>query len=324
MAFHQLLREYINGGVTSWHPFQRFKDATAVCLGYSYLGGLQSGERLELVLPTYKGGHSEIVALRNHLLPIADDIQSVILHGSLGDGQLTGYSDVDALVILRNEVFLDPVRLNKVARRLSVARKFMCRFDPLQHHGWFVLSAQDLKSYPEAILPLESLSNASVLLGETQLRVFITPSDRTVFDVSARRMVRKLIHQLEDGWRPANAYQLKSLMSEFMMLPVLFLQALSGKGEKKCDSFKKAENYYPAEIWTIMNALSDARRNWKYTPNILSKLVLCNPHRFHHRLRKSWPSAIPHGIKPVINEKFYKDLLIFAKETEKLLEAIPG
>ena len=322
MAFHQLLRDYINGGCSVWRRNVNFKNATAVCLGYSYQGTRRGVDETEIRLSNYSGTDRNILALRDFLQPIATDLYSVILHGSVGDGHTTGYSDVDALVIIRNDVFADPTRLSAVATKLSAARIFMYRFDPLQHHGWFAMTEQDLAAYPESVLPLEAIREGCVLSGEPVLRVSSLLQDCSVYEVAARRMVNKLHYQLRDGWRPKNAYQLKSLLSEFMMLPVLYLQTIYGKGYSKRDSFRDARTHYSESVWQAMEDVSNIRRHWKYIPGYLSAQILSSRLCLLYPIRKYWPSAIPNEVAPLVNDDFYGRLLTFVEETDALLDEI--
>lgn len=321
MAFHQLLRDYMNGVPSPFWRISRKINPTAVCLGYSSLGSSRGTVTSTINLEEYTGTNRHILDLRDYLKPVSDDLLSVVLHGSAGDGRLTGYSDLDALVIIRNEVFSHPSKLVRLAKVLSAARMFMYRFDPLQHHGWFVLTEQDLLAYPEFILPLEAIREGCVLLGENNLTVSSMVSDKAVYQAAARRLVRKLHQQLSDGWRPKNAYQLKSLLSEFMMLPVLYQQAIFGKGCSKRESFVKVSGSFKTATWNTMEEVSHIRQRWSYRPGFLGRKILCNSHPFFYFLRKHWPSAVPTEIKPVLNSSFYDRLLLFTTEMEGLLEA---
>jgi len=267
---------------------------------------------LELDLKSYEGGDPELTGLRSSLKGLENEVLSVILHGSCGDGRTTGYSDVDALVILRNEVFLDPGKLVYVAKRLTAACRFMYRFDPLQHHGWFAMAEQDLQCFPEELLPLESLREASVLFGQRRFRIRYPDSSRELFLLKAQRLSSKIEEQLLDGWRPSNLYQLKSLLSEFMMLPLLMVQAREGKGSSKRESFVTARPYFDPVVWSVMDDVSAIREKWKYSPGLLASLVLRRPGSVYQKIRKRWPTRIPSSLRQRVDETFYQRMADFA------------
>lgn len=321
--FHQQLANYVNGGVLRrsdligavLNPAGVFsKNATQVCLAFNKVAGRTGDHSITLRLPAYSGYNPHLLRLRTLLQPLEKDVLSVLLHGSCGDGQTTGYSDVDALVVIRNEVFLDPHRLIGVARRLSGACGQMYRFDALQHHGWFALSEQDLSNFPEEVLPLSALADAVVLSGESSFNIRYSETDRDVFKLRADRQFLKLEEQLQSGWRPSNLFQLKSLLSEFMLLPVLLMQFKTGKGYSKRDSFTAAKSFFDPEVWTVMDEVSGIREVWNYTPGPVSAWVLRQPGYLFRKLRRRWPSRIPAGLKRQCDAAFYQRMEKFISD----------
>lgn len=320
MSFHTLLSNYVNGGCLHRADFKMalvaprtvfMKNVTPVCLGYNSLAGKQGTNRVELTFDSYSGNDKRLLRLRRSLEPLKGDLVTVLLHGSCGDGRTTGYSDVDALVILRNEVFMDPVRLIRVGRTLSDACRHMFRYDPLQHHGWFAMSEADLSCYPEEVLPLEALEDARVLTGAVRLVIHRTDAVQERYHRKAIRHAEKLMNQLSSGWRPANAFQLKSLLSEFMMLPVLTVQALQGKGCSKRDSFTIGRSYFSESEWAVMDEVSTIRRDWNYRPNLLSCWVLTRPGFVFRKLRRRWPSRLRPSLQVRITDQLYADISEF-------------
>ncbi|MFM2136432.1 MAG: hypothetical protein RL021_1832 [Bacteroidota bacterium] len=326
--FHQQLANYVNGGVLRRGDLFRsvffprgvyVKNATQVCLAFSRVAGRTGEISAEIELDVYSGDNPHLLKLRELMRPLDNDLLCVLLHGSCGDGRTTGYSDVDALVVIRDEVFLDPQRLVALARPLSAACRQMYRFDALQHHGWFAISEQDLSNFPEEVLPLAALKDAAVLCGERRLRIRYAETPQGVFSQRADRQFEKLEEQLMSGWRPSNLFQLKSLLSEFMLLPVLLMQAKTGKGFSKRESFSAAKSAFDPNTWAIMDEVSVIREKWEYRPGMLSAWVLRRPGYFFRKVRRRWPSRIPLRLKRQCSPDFFQRMEKFITEGRLLL-----
>lgn len=313
--FHQQLANYVNGGALRRGDLLRSvlspkgvysKNATQVCLAFNRVAGRTGEQSTDIEFRPYSGDNPYLLKLRELMQPLAKDVLCVLLHGSCGDGRTTGYSDVDALVVIRDEVFLDPQRLVALARPLSAACRQMYRFDALQHHGWFAISVQDLSNFPEEVLPLAAMKDAVVLFGERRLSIRYSETTQKVFSQRADRQFEKLEEQLSSGWRPSNLYQLKSLFSEFMLLPVLLMQAKTGKGYSKRESFAAARSSFDPETWAIMDEVSVLREKWEYRPGLLSAWVLRRPGYFFRKVRRRWPTRIPAQLKRKCDPDFFQ------------------
>ena len=165
------------------------------------------------------------------------------------------------------------------------------------------------------------LFRSSVLLGKDSLNIQYQPQDFAYYKLHALHLTDKLIRQLASGWRPSNAYQLKSLLSEFMMLPVLFQQVKEGRGCSKRESFAAVATAFPTSTWRIMNDISDIRSHWNYRPSTLSRWVLTRTNAFFTLFRKRWPSAIPATLKQRLTPDFYRDMLSLARAMKTALES---
>jgi len=167
-AFHSDIDTYFNGGVlsrsdlyisvlTPWVTFTRY--ARAIIQKHRQLLAeipIGSGPKLNIVIEPYKGKNPHVQQMINYLSEhLEEDLIGAYVHGSLGTYEEIAYSDFDALVILKNNVFESPSSLAKVAMKLNTARSIMFGFDPLQHHGWFVLTEVDLKYYCNAYFPAD-------------------------------------------------------------------------------------------------------------------------------------------------------------------------
>lgn len=329
MSFHQVLKQYVNGGCLStadiWRslfspdaPFA--SNAGTVCIRFSHIGTRKGGIPETLRWEPYKDHNSRLQDLRTGLLPIKDELVSVIIHGSYGSGDQVPYSDIDALVIIRNEVFSVPERLARVASVLSKARRHMYRIDPIQHHGWFVLTEQDLSRYPDFVLPVSAIRKGYCLLGAEELQISMMKDAEDHFLSNFRNHTERLENKLSAGWRPRNLYQLKSLLSEFMMIPVLYQQAREGNGVDKKESFVRVRKDFSDDVWKIMDDVSDIRAKWNYPVKGLAAKVMTGTSGFHGLLRKRWPIAIPPDLKRLLDEGFYDRMLQFVHKLSRSVQ----
>ena len=148
-VFLPVLSKYINGGcltpadrwISSYSKvFSFYKNAGRVCKNFRNSKSSAGSIGKEIVITPYTGSNRYALGMKEYLAAnLAGELFDVLVHGSLGTGEEIAYTDFDALVILKDQVFDSPGRLRNVAMKLSRARRFMYEFDPLQHHGWFVL-----------------------------------------------------------------------------------------------------------------------------------------------------------------------------------------
>jgi predicted nucleotidyltransferase len=260
-----------------------------------------------LDVPVYSGSNSHVISMMRHLEPLEEELHGAYVHGSLGSSEENRYSDFDALVILKDSVFRSSWKLSYLASRLSSLQHIMLDFDPLQHHGWFVLTESDLRYYCEAYFPAELFRHAKSLLqtSGTHLDLAVRNSERESKDVF-NAVATAVISKTSGGRRPGNLFQLKSFLSEFMLLPALYLQAVNSNGIFKKFSYEVARKDFSAEEWKIMDEVSAMRMEWVHhnkntTPAFLSLNLTA---RIVHNRRNS--PAIPPDMGRHLTQDFYQ------------------
>ena len=301
-------------------PFRM--NARRVCRKMKLHKWQEKSNVLKINLPEYHGSNICLIGLRQQLLTIRNELVTVLIHGSQADGLTTGYSDVDALVVLRNEVFHRPDELARIAAVLSDSRKWFHQIDPLQHHGWFVAVESDFNHYSEKILPLEVIKEAVVLLGDRQLEFRYQSHDRQHYVKMAHHILNHLEDKLSKLRLPNQLFAFKSLLSEFMMLPVLYRQAKTGQGCSKRDSFKLAATDFTEREWAIMEKVSAVRKEWKFKPANQTKKILLSTSGFSWKLRKKWPISVPDAIKNQFDDNSCLEMLHFIRTMRASLEQL--
>ena len=191
-------------------------------------------------------------------------IAGLFLHGSLATLDFAcDYSDFDTLIVVRRGVVLDCDRLLEF---LPIYRRSMCylfEFDPLQHHAHILLTEIDLESYSDTLFPLDILDHARSLgTAWSPLRVGRRNCEGAVLR-EFERVCTAFSRLAESRYYPDNAYDLKSFLSELMLLPALYLQSLGQPCYKKY-SFARSAPDFPAEDWSVMEEASAIRAGWRY------------------------------------------------------------
>ena len=226
-------------------------------------------------VPVYDGQVPQVQAMMEQLAPLQAHLRGAYVHGSLATSDAVPYSDFDGLVILRDELFQVQEHLVQVAHTLNRLRRTMFEFDPLQHHGWFVLTEADLCFYCDAYFPFELFRySRSLLQGDSTLVRVAARDSGAEYKAVFRQALAGMERKLTRGAVPDNMFALKSLLSEIMLAPALFIQAKTGRAIYKGDSFDVARRYFDDRIWAPMDQVSSIRRQWHYSMGPLRRVLL--------------------------------------------------
>ena len=265
------LNRYINGGyftpsggmLSVFFPMRLFRrNAKLISRMYSKKIIVSPHEEVRIDFPAYTGKNEDMLQMKNELMNIRQHLTGAFVHGSFATGEEIPYSDFDGLVILSREVLSDEKKLSDVAFTLHNMRRIMHRIDPFQHHGWFVLSENDLANYPEWFLPVAVLHHSRSLIGEKSLSLRVQEKPDVDFRKSFFRFCESLQRKLSDKHRHWNLYQLKAIFSEFMMLPATYVQARDRKGIFKKYSFQEMKKDFRDEEYAVMDEVSSIRSSW--------------------------------------------------------------
>jgi len=318
-TFHSEITTYINGGVFSRLDlyFSVFvprvivsRHAEAIIQKYKrFLNEMSTGTMSELHvrIDQYEGQNRHVQRMMNFLSEhLRDDLIGAYVHGSLGTYEEIAYSDFDALAILKDEVFESSERLAGAARKLNRARKIMLDFDPLEHHGWFALTEADLRYYCNSYFPAELYSHAKSLFDDKglELTISLRESDYETYE-TFEKMADSISRKIKNRRYPENMYQLKSLLSQFMLLPALYVQAKHGRGIYKKESFAVARSDFDPAHWAIMDKVSEIRGDWNYEISLMKKWLICHPHVLSRYFAKKFAPAIPQKIGRALTGEFY-------------------
>jgi hypothetical protein len=182
-------------------------------------------------------------------------VVDLVLFGSLARGTTTGFSDVDAILVIDDWVAADTASLDTLRPTVLAAGRAVLAYQPLQHHGFLVTTPRLLESGSASMgLPGEALATTASLFGRT----IETTWNRSPVGVDA---LAKALNSLATtaSW-PENAWFLHRLIATYELVPVLYLQAV-GRSCPKSASFGIARTGF-AEDWTPFDVLEEVRNRW--------------------------------------------------------------
>jgi hypothetical protein len=237
--------------------------------GYRALDDLPSpaGEMREFQLPAWDAErHGRIGALRDARARLLDVSRRTglefFLHGSFASLDFTGYSDLDTFVLVPRTTAVDPDALHAARRGLVQTWRALKEFDPLQHHGHFILTEIDLRGYPDPLLPAVILERTVALASKRRLlRARGLPAPTLAAERFFAVADRFLRTDLRRGL--GNAYRLKSDLSVFMLLPALWCQARGRPVDKKRSFPAVYPLLSPPSVSTFRRA-AEIRSVWRY------------------------------------------------------------
>jgi len=233
------------------------------------------------------------------------------LHGSLSTIDYTSFSDVDVGLIVKDEVMLNPKLLKELKRNLKSALRIILKFDNLQHHGFFIIPEGFLNNYPKDYLSSEVFAYSAALSVpfKFQIREYYRPehSKEKLLNM-AKTVIKKASKP------PMNLYNLKFFLSQFMLLPTLYLQAKGIYVYKKF-SFDIIKKEFP-EDWWVMEEVSRIRQEWHRSESKLFNTLLDtlpNPWMASLIYRKlNW--RIPECLAPKLTIKLFEGMTKLASK----------
>jgi hypothetical protein len=274
---------------------------------------------MKLKIPAYRG---ELELIRSLEQLVRTDFSelfvAVLAHGSVGTNEVIRYSDFDGFLILKDEY----AGTKKLAVFLKKSMDLINRFDPLQHHGWFMIYSSHLDHLDPTYLPPEVLKNASTIWPHQDLDLEIQLETDIDWQKPASNILRSLDRKFENYRSPIGMFNLKSWLSEIMMVPTLIYQAKKKKGIFKRESFAAVEHLYTKEAWRVINTATEIRAEWDYNLRFPKLFVrLKNIKGLKRIVRLYLAPSIPDHIYSKMKVSFEEDLKCFLKESKKILSA---
>jgi len=231
----------------------------------------------------------DIVFIQEQIKAQASDlIDFFLIHGSYASKDfIKGWSDLDTMVVLNDEVFKEEQAFNR-ARRFFQKLSLVCyRFDLTAHHRFIFLTDFDLNYYPQSILPLVVYENCFNLSSKSNELNFMIRDD---YFEKNQCLYAFLEYFGYIAKKPQVTFcQLKKQISMLLLMPSLLLQTKNIYVYKK-HSFKLAKKEFPALDFGIIDEASEKRNKWRlpwYSFYLNKRLIMFCPiglTDFFHRL----------------------------------------
>jgi predicted nucleotidyltransferase len=330
---HELLTSYINGGcltradvacslVSSRLPFER--NARRVIEAHQALRSAtaeESSPQETITIEPYDGDNPFVRRMMTLLASgLQENLVGAYVHGSMATCEEIAYSDFDALVILRDHVFEDRKRLVDTAVQLSQARRIMFNADPLQHHGWFILTESDLPYYCDAYFPRIVFSYSKSMLNDRGDSLSLAPrnSIKEIRD-NFNRVAISFLQLIENSITIRNLYLIKCALSQFMLLPALYVQTRYGMGIYKKCSFQKARQDFNTEEWNCVDRISHLRDEWLVQLNPLTKTMLSQPGILRKYAATKLVTAVPEHIRTILTPELTRQMVNLVRRMQTML-----
>lgn len=270
---------------------------------------------------TYLGTNINVNRLRKYLKDhLANYLTGACIHGSLASDEEVQYSDLDASLILNDTAFNDLETFRKIVRMIWQAQYLLHKQDPLQHHGFFILTNDDLAHHTYKRFPPQLFHESRSLLDDQELvlRISMRPEAPEERRESFQRMLNAVKEKFQEKHYPENYFDLKLLLSQLMLLPTLYLQA-KGHDVKKAESFLLARKEFREWEWTPIETATRIRSQWQYSSPMWIRFIrrlYRNPF-LSTLLEKRFGPTISPDLDVLLNQDFYKRSLILLERMEE-------
>jgi hypothetical protein len=232
------------------------------------------------------------------------EIMDLILFGSQARGGTTGFSDVDAFLVIANAAADDPAALRSLRPRVLAAQRAVLAYQPMQHHGFEVVTPKLLCAASEALaLPASALQETRSLLGT---RITGIVSDDPAQSGYALDELSTSLRSLR-AW-PGHPWRLHVATAMFELAPALYLQA-RGRALAKHASFDEARRGF-SDAWWPYDALNQIRKVWPRSRRSileLSATATRNPWPAVAIWRRV-PAALPTPVRPLFTVELLRAL----------------
>jgi len=266
----------------------------------------------------YKGN----LALVNELRASIQDkyaylFTCVLVHGSVATGEVIPYSDFDGLLIVK-DAYKDSKELKRFKHE---SLKKIYKFDPLQHHGWFEIMESQLGNYPQTYFPHELYEYSKLIFPNNLLELSIILPDKIDFHEPFVRLADSIEKKIKSGFKSNNIFKLKSMLSEIMLLPTIFLQAKYKKGVFKKHSFELARTLFSEKAWSVINISSEIRNEWVHNLSLIQmKLLQTRWKKIRKLTNRYLLPDIPEYFSKKLDQNFYQSLQLLIYEMNQHLD----
>jgi hypothetical protein len=231
--------------------------AEAIALAHRALGApAPDGQAVELGCERWEPDERSTLGEELRAALTHPAVIDLIFYGSQARGGRTGFSDVDAILVLSDQAADDPVVLRSLRFHVLAAERAVLSYQPMQHHGFEIATPRLMRSATESLaLPADGLSETRSLTGNP------VPAWLGNDSPDGRAALEGLVRSLTvlSAW-PSHPWHAHRTVAMFALLPSLYLQA-RGRSVAKWRSFNEVRAEF-GERWWPYDALAEVRLAW--------------------------------------------------------------
>ncbi len=203
-----------------------------------------------------------------------------IIQGSIASYDFVkNWSDFDTLVIIKDNVLLDEIKLLKLRIKLRNLYKSILKFSKFQHHGLIIYTNQDLKNYLAGYLPPEALKyNFSLKKKKIEFNTtnnskqniskIILKDKRSFFKKVLKdktynhHVIGKKIPKIPFSNKDPYMFELFYNFGSILNIPILYLDAIGKSSHKKTSFNKFYEKINNNFVIEFIKKHENIRKNW--------------------------------------------------------------
>lgn len=278
---------------------------------------------------------SDVVTVRKRSLPhqIAQAFNGheqflnvwIYIHGSWGDGSNIAFSDFDDLIIYSENKYSDNSNERKFRAWLNKVDMRFCRLDPLQHHGHWILSQEQLLALDESYMPIKVLDGALCIRGPESVHANICKT-KTYYGIKRNLLgtvtgIEQLFSEYQDG--RINLYRMKCLVGSVLLTPAYMFQ-INGMRVSKKWAIEHAGQVLAGESLDLLHTCelirktwSKALSGWRYCLFKYSPFLFMNPHAYRV-FAKIFAPRFQKDLFPILRLSMVQT---FLAQSKKLIES---
>lgn len=233
-----------------------------------------------------------------------------LIHGSQADNTYTRFSDIDDIIILKENFFEDYNVFCDSIDELHRLNYIYQNHDITQHHGHWIFTYDELLNYDESIMPLSVFKEAISIYGDTEINYCLSKNSnfKKIFDITAKNILKN-INLLYDN--NINLYFLKILVSSISLIFPLYFQC-KGENITKKEAIERAQDYFEKDILDVLRWSTFIRKKWHkvYSYEAMEKFKyfhrIVKNRNITERIVSNYPFYIP-ASKLNVQEYFLKE-----------------
>lgn len=272
---------------------------------------LRGGSSKIYTLTNYKGSNEVVKNITKCLNETKHEaIAAAIVHGSISDNTTNNFSDFDGVMIFDQDKFSNEHSIFKLRKTIKETHKMMLDYDALQHHSWMILEKKELSNYNETIFPSVIFEGACNIYPPEYNTISLRINEKNNHKLPFLNLTKSIEQKLILKSNLSYFYFYKNLVSEILLLPATYYQAINGSPINKKDSFTESKLLLNNDKWEVIEYFESLRKSWDQSNISKSKELKALKYRILKKYAQSLRNSTPQNYL----EKFNDELILKVKE----------